>query len=356
MQVTVEKVSNVERRLTIVIPVNQVEEAYDKQLNKFAQKAKIKGFREGKAPMNVVKQHYGDEARKEALSEVINESLYKALHEQKIQPVNMPRVEPKIMEPNKPLEYVATVEVLPEIGEVKFNLQELEKPVVGVTEDDVNRVLEQLRKQYTKWKVVDREARLQDRVMMDYNAEFEGNTDKDSKVENFPIELGSKLMLPGFEDGLLGVKAGDVKTLNLSFPADFHIADKAGKPITFTVTIKKIYEADMPAIDEAFMLQLGVKSGKEEELRKQIRDSLEMECKRLVTDKVKDQLFRHLLEENNLEVPASLVAREAKNIHDEMYPQHEHHDHHQHSDDEMTAFNDIAKKTSGVGAVNRGVF
>ena len=274
MQVSVEKVSNVERRLTIVVPANQVEEAYNKHIDQFARKANIKGFRPGKAPMNVIQQRFGDDARKDALGEVIQRALYDAITEQKLKPISTPRVEPKIMEPNKPLEFVASFEVLPEIDTVKFMLEELEKPVVAINDEDINRVIEQLKKQYTKWQVVDRAAKAQDRVVMDYYAVYEGNSDTDNKIENFPLELGSKMMLPGFEDGLMGVKAGDEKTLNLTFPADFHVAERAGKPIDFVINVKQVYEAEMPAMDEKFVQKLGVKSGKEEELRQQIRQSL----------------------------------------------------------------------------------
>lgn len=349
MQVSVEKVNNVERRLTIVVPVNKVEEAYVLQINRFAKNANIKGFRPGKAPMSFIQERFGDDARKEALSDVIQKSLIEAMTEQNLKPISTPQVEPKVMAPDQPLEFVASFEVLPEIGDVNVSIDNIEKLVVDITDQDVSHVTQQLLKQYTKWKIVDRAAHGNDRVVIDYYAIFEGVEDTANKVQSFPLELGSKVMLPGFEEGLVGAKAGDERKLTLNFPADFSVAERAGKPVDFVVQIKQVFEAETPVLDEKFIEKLGVKSGKEEDLNQQIKQSLELERTRLVKEKLKEQVFRQLLEQNPLDVPKSLVMREAKNIHDEIYPQHQHHDHHQHSDDELSTFNEVAKKRVSLG-------
>lgn len=349
MSVSVEKVSSVERRLTIVVPANQVEEAYAKHIERFAQNANIKGFRPGKAPRSFVEQRFGEDARKDALNDVIQKSLYEAIAEQQLKPVSTPRIEPKMMMANQPLEYVASFEVLPEIEKVNFTMDNVEKLQVEVTPEDINHVVEQLRKQYTKWNLVDRAAQEKDRVVIDYYAIFDGKSDEDNKIQNYPLELGAKIMLPGFEDGLVGAKAGEERTLKLSFPLDYSVAERAGKGIDFVVQIKQVFEAERPQLDEGFIQKLGVKSGKEEDLKDQIKQSLELERDRLVKEKLKEQLFRQLLDLNPMDVPASLVEREAKSIHDEVYPQHHQHDHHSHSAEEMSAFNDIAKKRVALG-------
>lgn len=349
MQVSVEKVSNVERRLTIVVPANQVEEAYAKQIDRFAKNANIKGFRPGKAPLSYIQQRYGDDARKEALSEVIQQSLQDALTEQKLRPISTPRVEPKMMTANQALEFTASFEVLPEIGKIACEMASVEKLNVDVTDQDIEHVVTQLKKQYTKWNLVDREAQAKDRVVIDYYGVFEGKSDEENKVQNFPLELGSKTMLPGFEDGLMGAKAGDERKLNLTFPADFSVAERAGKAIDFVIQVKQVYEAEMPELDAEFIKKLGIKSAAVEDLKKQIRQSLEQERDRLVQEKLKDQVFRQLVEQNPLEIPNTLVQREARNIHDEIYPQHQHHDHHQHSNEELSTFNEIAKKRVALG-------
>lgn len=347
MQVSVEKVNEVERRLTVIVPANHVEEAYTKQIANFAKKANIKGFRPGKAPMNVIQQRFGDDARREALNEVIQNSLYAALTEQKLNPVSTPRVEPKSLLANQPLEFVASIEVLPEISKVNFTLDEVEKLTVAIDESDIDRVIDQLKLQYTKWNLKDREAKQGDRVVVDYYPIFEGKEELENKSENFPLEVGGNRMLPGFEDGVAGMKAGDEKRLSLVFPDDYQIKEKAGKPVEFVVTMKQVYEPEAPDFDQKLLNQLGVKSGNVDDLKKQIRDSLELERDRLVAEKVKEQVFNKILELNPLEVPKSMVEREAKNIHDEIYPQQ--HDHHNHSGEEMTAFNEIAKKRVALG-------
>lgn len=349
MQVSVEKVSAVERRLTIVVPPDQVEEAYAKHIDKIAKNANVKGFRPGKAPLSYIQQRFGQDARNEAVSEVIQNALQDAIKEQKLRPVTTPRVEPKQISADQPLEFIASFEVLPEIEKVQFSMENVEKFTVDVKAEDVEHVMQSLQKQYTKWNLVERAAQEKDRVVIDYYAVFEGNSDADNKIENHPLELGSKLMLPGFEDGLIGATAGEERTLQLTFPGDSAVDDKAGKPVEFVVQVKQVFEAEAPLTDENFIRKLGVKSGKEDDLREQIRQSLEQERDRLVKEKVKEQVFRQLLEQNPLDVPHSLIANEAKNIHDEFYPQHQHHDHHQHSDQETAAFNDIAKKRVALG-------
>ena len=347
MQVSVEKVSNVLRRLTIVVPASEVEAAYDRQINRIGKQANIKGFRPGKAPMSFVKQRFGAEARQEALNEIIQTTLAEALKDEqlkdeKLTPISMPQIALKTVQADQPLEYTASFEVLPELSEIKFSLETLEKPQVEVTDSDVNHVLDQLIKQHTEWHVVERPAVLNDRVVIDYHAIYEGKEDIENKVQRFPLELGSKVMIPGFEDGLLGILAGEERNLSLAFPEDFKIEDKAGKPVDFVIKANQVFEANSPAMDEDFIKRLGVETGQLDDLKKQIKDSLTQECNRLVKEKTKEQVFQALIEQNVIDVPDSLVQREAKTIHDEMHP--DHHDHHDHSPAELSAFNEIAKK------------
>lgn len=349
MQVSVEKVSTVERRLTIVVPANKVEEAYTIQINRFAKNANIKGFRPGKAPMSFIQQRFGEDARREAFSDVIQESLKEAITSENLAPISRPHVEPKVMTPNQPLEFVVSFEVLPEIENIKHDIKDIEKLVVDITPADIDAVLQQLLKQYTRWTLVERGAKEKDRMVIDYHSVYEGVADTEHKVQGFPLELGSKTMIPGFEEGLSGAKAGEERTLNLSYPADFNVKDRAGKSVDFVVQVKQVFEAEAPELTKSFIEKLGIKSGLEEDLKQQVKQTLEHERNRLVGEKLKEQVFRQLLEQNSIEIPASLVERESKNIHDEIYPPHQHHDHHQHADHELTMFNDIAKKRVALG-------
>lgn len=349
MQVSVEKVSRVERRLTIIVPAQQVEDAYTRQIMEFAKKANIKGFRPGRAPLSYIKQRFGADARKEAVNDVIQKSLYQAIVDEKLQPVSTPRVEPKVIAPDKPLEFVVSFEVLPEIEKINFEKASIEKLNVTLTDADIDRVLAQLLKQYTDWKLVDRPAQENDRVVIDYHTVFEGNADLEHKRENFPLELGSKLMLPGFEEGLIGSKVGDEKTIASKFPDDFTVKERAGKPVDFVVTVKQVFEANKPELTEDFVQKLGIASGKLEDLKNQVKQTLEHERDRLIKEKLKEQVFTKLLDQNQMEVPNALVAREAKVIHDEIYPHHKEDKEHSHNDEEIATFNDIAKKRVALG-------
>jgi trigger factor len=182
MQVSVEVINSVERRLTVVVPAGQVEEAYNKQINEAAKGANIKGFRPGKAPISYIQQRFGDTAYKEAVSEVIQKTLSQAITEQKLRPVAMPRVEPKVALLNQPLEYVAIVEIFPEIGELQLKADKIEKIQTDITDADVDYVIEQLRKQQAQWTVVERPAQEKDRVVIDYYTIFEGKENKAHKV------------------------------------------------------------------------------------------------------------------------------------------------------------------------------
>lgn len=347
MQVSVEKISKVERRLTITVPANQIEAAYAKQIDRFAKNANIKGFRPGKAPVSYIHQRFGEDARKEALSDVIQQSLYDAITSEKLQPISSPRVQPKNILANQPLEFTASFEVLPEIEAVNFKMNSIEKLDISIEQPDIDHVIAQLRKQFTKWKLVERPAQAKDRVVIDYYAIFEGVADTENKIQSYPLELGSKVMLPGFEDKLIGAVAGEERTIQLVFPADFTVLERAGKPVEFVVQVKQVFESEAPELDEAFIKRLGVKTGTLDDLGVQIRQSLDQERERIVKEKLKEQVFRELLEQNPLEVPASLVEKEAKNIHDEVYPHQ--HDHHDHSGDEMTRFNEVATKRVALG-------
>jgi trigger factor len=344
MQVSVQKVNDVECQLAITVPADVLKKIYEDKINELSKKAKLKGFRPGKVPLDYIKKQFGSEVLQQALEETIKKTYYEAVAQEKLVPINPPKIEPKSIEIDKPLEYLATIEVLPVIDKVNFHMDNVEKLSVEVKEEDINRSLEYLSKQYAKWTEVDRPAQEKDRVVISYYSIHDGRSDIDDKMQDFPLELGSRVMIPGFEEGLIGAKAGDEVKLDLTYPIEFHNKNKAGQPATFVVTVKQAFEADIPELDEDFVKKLGIKSGKKEELIEQIKTSLEQESQRLTKEKIKEQVFKVLLESNSIMVPPSLVEQEAKSIHDSAYPAHQQHDHHKHSEEELASFNEIAKK------------
>jgi len=349
MPVSVESVTPISRCLRITVPYEQVEKTFEERINYIAKNTNIKGFRPGMAPMAYIRQHYGETAHQEALNEVVRKNLLVALQENELQPLDKPEVEIKTAIAGQPLEFTASFEIMPEVTEVHFSLKQVEKPVAPVVDKDIDLVLEQLRKQHVKWQEVHRPAQEKDRVIIDYYAIFEGKSDVANKVENFPLELGSRTMIPGFEEGLQGATAGEERTLYLAFPKDFPGKEKAGKPVEFVINVKQVYQADVPELNAEFIKKLGIANGTEAELKTQVRQSLEQERDRLVQQKVKEQVFDKLIEQNTLELPKALITREASRIHDEVYPYHKHDHEHQHSEEETAAFHDVAKKRVTLG-------
>jgi trigger factor len=348
MQVSVEAPNNLERRVKIVVPVETFESAFDKQINKLSQTMKLNGFRKGKIPVTYVKEHYSEEARKQALSEVIESSLYRAIHEEKLSPVNIPTVEPTSVFPGKPLEFIATFEVMPEIETLHFNMTTLEKQTATITDTDIDTVIEHLRTQNATWRVVDRAAQEQDQVVLDFRGSMDGKAFEGGEAHDYPIIIGSKSMIPGFEEGLVGMKAGEEKVIPVVFPENYFAKDFAGKPAEFAITAIKISEPVKPELNDTFVKKLGVKSGNLEDLRAEIRKNLERELERVMKAKLKKRVFDHLIENNVIEVPKSLIDREAKRIHDQLHPHHAGKDH-GHSEAEMSQFNEAAKRNVLLG-------
>lgn len=348
MQVSVETLSKIERRITVVVPVAKFDEAYDKRIANLAKSAKVDGFRPGKVPLDLIRQRYGDSARQEALSEVINSSLYAAIHQEKLNPVGVPMVEPKTVIAGQPLEFVATFEVLPTIEKVQFELSSLEKHIATITDADIEKVINHLRQQHVTWKKTDRAAQEKDQAVIDFRGTIDGVAFSGGEAHDYPIVLGSKTMIPGFEEGIVGLKAGDEKSIPVAFPENYFAKEYAGKKAEFAIKVIKVMEPELPEINDAFVKKLGVKSGVIEDLHAEIRRNLERELERLIKAKLKNQVFDKLLEQNTVDIPKSLIEKEAKRIHDELHPHHQGHDH-GHTEAEMAVFNDAAKRNVALG-------
>jgi trigger factor len=350
MQVTVESPTKLQRRLTITVPAEQMDVALDKRLHHLAKTAKVKGFRPGNVPMAHIKQLYGSAARNEALSELIQSSLYEAINQEKLNPVGVPMVEPKNITPGQPIEFIATFEVLPEIESVKFNIKEIEKHVASIADADIDKVVERLTEQYITWNEVSRSAQSKDQVVIDFRGAIDGKLFPGGEAHDYPIIIGSKTMIPGFEEGVIGIKAGEEKIIKITFPADYFSPEVAGKEAEFTLHAHKVSEPTYPVIDEELVKKFGVKSGKIDELRTEIKKNLDREVERIIQTKLKSTIFDLLIDQNQFEIPEALIEQEAKRIHDEMHPHHAGKDH-GHSEQEMAGFNDAAKRNVALGLI-----
>lgn len=321
MQVSVEETGSLERRLNVAVPQERIEKEVQNRLQRLSRTAKVKGFRPGKVPMKVVAQQYGKQVRDEVVSEVIQATYFEAVNQEKLQPAGMPTIEPKMMEPGKDLEYTATIEVMPTVALAEVAGAKLEKAVAEVTDEDLDKMMDNLRQQRAGWKEVKRKAKKGDRLNIDFTGTIEGEDFSGNKGENVPVTIGSGRMIEGFEKGLTGAKTGDELTLDLQFPEDYAHKDVAGKPVQFQVKVNKVEGPELPEIDEEFAKSFGIGDGSPESLRQEVRQNMEREMKQAIAARNKQTVMDKLVELNKIEVPAALVDQEAENLKRQMTQQ-----------------------------------
>jgi trigger factor len=314
MQVSVESTSALERRMTIGVPAERIETEVNKRLQQTARRAKVPGFRPGKVPMSVIRQRYEDVARQEALGDLIQATFYEAVVEQKLNPAGAPSVEPKVFEKGKDLEYVATFEVFPEFKVAGFENLAIERLQAEVGEADVDNMLDILRKQNTRFEKVEREAQNGDQLNIDFVGKIDGEAFAGGSAKGTALVLGSGRMIPGFEDALVGVKAGEERVINPTFPADYQNLDLAGKTAEFTVTVNSVSEPKLPELNEEFFAQFGIKEGGLEGFRAEVKKNMERELRQAIKSKVKSQVMDGLLEGNPIEVPKALIDNEVNRL------------------------------------------
>lgn len=314
MQVSVESTSALERRLTIGVPAERIESEVNKRLEQTARRAKIPGFRPGKVPMSVIRQRYEDAARQEALGDVIQATFYEAVVEQKLKPAGAPSVEPKVFEKGKDLEYTATFEIYPEFEVTGLEGIAVERLQAEVTDADVDNMLEILRKQNTRYEQVEREAHNDDQLNIDFVGKIDGEAFAGGSAKGTLLVLGSGRMIPGFEEGLVGAKAGDERVLSLVFPEDYQNLDLAGKAAEFAVTVNSVAEAKLPELNAEFFALFGINESTLEAFRAEVRKNMERELRQAIKAKIKNQVMDGLLAVNPVEVPKALVESEVNRL------------------------------------------
>ncbi|MEQ8803792.1 trigger factor [Haliea sp.] len=322
MQVSIETTSGLERRLTVGVPAARVDSEVDSRLQKAAQNVRLPGFRPGKVPMKVMRQRFGAGVRQEVLGEVMSRSFQEAVVQEKLRPAGQPSIEPRNLEPGRDLEYVATFEVFPEVEVVAMAGFEVTRPAAEVTDADIDTIIDVFRKQQGSWDEVQRAAATGDQVNIDYTGTRDGEPFEGGSAEGADLELGSGRMIPGFEDGIVGMQPGEEKTLDLSFPDDYHNEDLRGAAVEFVVKLNSIKElTPAPLNDELFRLY-GVEEGGEEQFRKEVAENMSRELKNAVNNKVKQQVMDAVVEAHKaLEVPRALVAQEIDALRGQMFQQ-----------------------------------
>ena len=297
MSTSVEKVSSIGRKISVAVPADQVESAIQGRLKQLSKRVKIQGFRPGKVPMKIVEQQYRGTAINDVLPELIEGSLQKALIEADVVPAVQPDVIPNALEKGQDFTFTATFDVYPEFGKLDLDGIKVKKPVSEVQDADVDRVIENMRKQQLTWKDIKRKSKKGDRATIDFVGSIDGEEFDGGKAQDHAFVIGEGQMLADFEDGVKGMKAGDEGDINVTFPDDYN-EDLGGKTAVFKITVKSIAESELPEVNEDFVKSFGIEGGKVEDLRAEVQSNLETNLESQLSTMIRQRAFDALLEQN----------------------------------------------------------
>ena len=309
MQVTVETLEGLERRLNITVPAANIEDAVTAELRNIAKNRRFDGFRKGKVPMKMVAKMYDQAVRQDVMGEVMQRHFIEAIVKEKINPAGAPTFAPVENNEGADLVFNATFEVYPEVELKGLENITVEKPAVEVKEADVEEMIETLRKQQATWTEVETAADAGSRATIDFVGSIDGEEFEGGKAENFPLEMGAGRMIPGFEDGIVGKTAGMEFEIEVNFPEDYHAENLKGKAAKFAIKINKVEARELPELNEEFVSKFGASEGVEG-LKAEVRKNMERELKQAVKNRIKEQAIDGLVNENNIDVPSALIDQE----------------------------------------------
>ncbi|NQZ83103.1 MAG: trigger factor [Colwellia sp.] len=310
MQVSVETTQGLERRLTISVPAEKVDVEVKNRLRHIAKTQRINGFRPGKVPPSVIQKRYGKSVRQEVAGELMQRNFVEAIVAEKINPAGRPNFVAKSNEDGKAFEFEATFEIYPEVKLSGLDAIKVERPVAEVTDEDLDEMFVTLQKQHQTWKENKRKTKKGDKLTLDFLGRVDGEEFEGGKAEAFELELGAGRMIPGFEKEITGMKAGEEKTIKVTFPEDYHAENLKGKEAEFDIVIHKTEGSVLPKVDDEFAKLFGVEDGGVEALRTEVSKNMTRELTQAVKAKVKEQVIEGLLAANELDLPAALVAQE----------------------------------------------
>ena len=311
MDVTVENLEGLNRKITLALPWEGIRAAVDKKLSQTQRKAKVQGFRPGKAPLKMVDAMYGTDIRNEVLNDAVVKAFYEVVEAQKLRVAGLPRFnEVENQDDENTFKIDAQFEVFPEVKVGDLSAQEVEKATTEVSDAEVDKTIEILRGQRTRYNHVERAAQKEDRVIIDFAGKIDGEAFDGGSAENYPFVLGQGQMLPEFEAGVEGLKEGESKDVEVSFPEDYHGKEVAGKTATFTITLRNVSAATLPEVDEEFAKQLGIVDGDVAKMRDEVKKNVSREVNRRVAEKNKAAVMDALLAVTEFDVPAALVQEE----------------------------------------------
>ncbi|MCG6876112.1 MAG: trigger factor [Betaproteobacteria bacterium] len=314
MQNTIENLSALERRLTMAVPVAEIDKRVDERLKKIARTVRMAGFRPGKVPLKVVAQQYGPQVRSEVISDAVEKAFTDAVQGQNLRVAGYPRIEHKDSGEEGNLEFSATFEIYPEIQLGDLSAIRVERPALTVGDAEVDKTIEALRKQRKQFDVVDTAGAAGDRVTIDFEGTIDGQPFAGGKGENAVFVLGEGRMLADLEAGVIGMKAGESKTITVKFPDDYHGKEVAGKAAAFAIKVNKVEHGRLPEVDADFAKSLGVADGDIAKMRAEIKSNVEREVKQRLGARLKTHVMQALLDATKVDLPKSLVDMEAQRL------------------------------------------
>ena len=314
MQVSVETTQGLERRLTITVPADKVEKEINSRLAQLAKTRRIDGFRPGKAPMAIIKKMYGETVAADTADSLIQRHFIEAVIAQKLSPAGAPTVQPNELASGKDFVFTATFEVYPEVEVKNLDAIKVEKPVATVQDADLEKMIDTLRKQHASWVEVDAPAAAELRVNLDFTGSIDGVEFEGGKAEGFTLVLGAGRMIPGFEDGLHGKKAGDAFDIDVTFPEDYHAENLKGKAAKFAIKLNKVEKQELPELTTEFVKRFGVEDGNIDSLRAEVRKNMERELGQALKNTIKEQVLQGLVDSNEISVPKAAIEQEIDSL------------------------------------------
>jgi trigger factor len=314
MTVKVTKLEGLARKLDVVVPAQRFQEVYQERLKEVAKNVRIPGFRSGKIPFDVIEKRFGKIVMSDVASELMQSGFQQAVTDNQLKVAGSPQVTPGKIAKDQDLQFEVAFETLPDIELADFKQAKVEKYTAEVNEEDIDKMVRKLQRQQAHWRPVSRAAALEDRVKIDFDGFIEGKPFPGGSGHDFVLELGSRQMIPGFEEGLIGANPSDERSIDVVFPQDYPAVHLAGKNATFKVKIKEVQEAHLPELDENFFDKLGLKNGALEDLKKNLRSDMERELHNRLQSRIKDQVLDALIALNPTEIPQSMVEDEIKQL------------------------------------------
>ena len=306
--------ADINQSLDIVVPKKDIEDQVLSKLKTAQKDSKLKGFRKGKAPMDVVTSIYGPEIRQDVLWDLASKTFSKLAQEKDLKIVSRPNLMPEKIEEGKDAKFKATFEVYPEVKLSKMSKISYTNFLCEISEEDLDNTVTNLQKRLSQWEPTDQISKDGDQIKINFVGTIEGEVFEGGTANDFTVEIGSKSMISGFEDGLIGLKKGDKKTLELTFPEDYGKSDLAGKPVNFDTEVNEVLSSKLPELNEEFFKSTGIEADGIETFKKEVRTKLEEDLVNILNGKIKQSLFDALLEANEFEVPSSMIDSEVSNM------------------------------------------